>query len=80
VEASARNRMAVLATPLYLLGVVIVGASGPTIRTTAGMESGWISAIVIVSPYWLMVPVDRTGWWWMMGTRCLLGHRGPGER
>jgi hypothetical protein len=38
--------------------VVIVGAVGQTMRTTAGMESGWISSTVITSAP-LMGPVDR---------------------
>ena len=29
--------------------MVIVGAEGHTIRTTAGMESGWINSMVSVS-------------------------------
>jgi len=41
--------MAVLATSVERAGVVIVGAVGQTMRTTAGMESGWISWMLIQS-------------------------------
>jgi hypothetical protein len=46
---SASRRMAVLATSVERAGVVIVGAVGQTMRTTAGMESGWISWMLIQS-------------------------------
>jgi hypothetical protein len=44
VDASASRRMAVL-VPRLAGGVVIVGTVGQTIRTAAGMESGWCSSI-----------------------------------
>jgi hypothetical protein len=55
VEASASSRMAVLATSLQRAGGVIVGASGQRIMITLGLSAGWIRAISIVSPDWLMV-------------------------
>jgi hypothetical protein len=56
VAASATRRMAVLATSLWRVVVVIVGAVGQTMRTTAGMESGWMSSMLSVSPERLIVP------------------------
>jgi hypothetical protein len=40
VDASASSRIAVLATSLYLAGVVIVGASGQRIMITLGLSAG----------------------------------------
>jgi hypothetical protein len=50
-------------------GVVIVGAVGQTILTTAGMLSGWISSIVSVSAPFTR-PEDRMVDW-VTGTRFL---------
>jgi hypothetical protein len=65
VDASASSRIAVLATSLYLAGVVIVRAVGQTMRTAAGMESGWINSTVIGSAPliwpWLSVVFLDTG-------------------
>jgi hypothetical protein len=47
--------------------VVIVAAVGQTIRTTAGMLSGWITSIVSVSTP-SMGPEDRMVDW-IIGTR-----------
>ena len=59
LDASASNRMAVLATPLYLAGVVMVGASGQRIMITLGLSAGSTRTTSIVSPDALMVPLAR---------------------
>ena len=51
--------MAVLATPLYLAGVVMVGASGQRIMITLGLSAGSTRTTSIVSPDALMVPLAR---------------------
>jgi hypothetical protein len=51
--------MAAAATSVYVAGVVIVGAAGQTMRTTAGMLSGWINSTLIVSSDALMVPLAK---------------------
>jgi hypothetical protein len=47
--AYAKIFMALAATSLSLAGVVIVGALGQTIRTTAGMSAGSTNSMTIVS-------------------------------
>ena len=59
LDATASSRMAVLATSLYLLGVVIVGASGQRIMIMLGLSAGWARTTSMVSPDWLMGPLAR---------------------
>jgi hypothetical protein len=78
VLAYAKIFMASAATSLSLAGVVIVAALGQTIRTTAGMSAGStkFDDDCVVAGVICRGPVGCG----MMRARCLLGHRGPGER
>jgi hypothetical protein len=82
VEAFASSRMMLAASWSCAAGVVTVGLLGQRIATTVGCTSGSAdSTSSMMSWSWpLRLPLDA-GWWGaeMMGTRCLLGHRGPGS-